>query len=129
MLESDVGFFFSSRRRHTKCALVTGVQTCALPISASCTSSWTCRPSKAERGGVMAERSPADDGFRMPAEWAPHARCWMGWPCRADLWGEGLEAARAGYAAVARAIAGFEPVTMLASPAEPEAARERNGGV
>src|SRR3546814_2124471 len=27
-------FFFSSRRRHTRCALVTGVQTCALPISA-----------------------------------------------------------------------------------------------
>src|SRR3546814_6211437 len=26
--------FFSSRRRHTRCALVTGVQTCALPISA-----------------------------------------------------------------------------------------------
>src|SRR3546814_17781342 len=30
-------FFFSSRRRHTRCALVTGVQTCALPIS--CTNS------------------------------------------------------------------------------------------
>src|SRR3546814_20661826 len=30
-----VYFFFSSRRRHTRCALVTGVQTCALPI---------CRP-------------------------------------------------------------------------------------
>src|SRR3546814_15850791 len=29
-----VFFFFSSRRRHTRCALVTGVQTCALPISA-----------------------------------------------------------------------------------------------
>src|SRR3546814_9208367 len=33
----DVGsrfiFFFSSKRRHTRCALVTGVQTCALPIS------------------------------------------------------------------------------------------------
>src|SRR3546814_13549277 len=28
-----VSFFFSSRRRHTRCALVTGVQTCALPIS------------------------------------------------------------------------------------------------
>src|SRR3546814_6993831 len=28
----DVFFFFSSRRRHTRCALVTGVQTCALPI-------------------------------------------------------------------------------------------------
>src|SRR3546814_5216991 len=28
----DICFFFSSRRRHTICALVTGVQTCALPI-------------------------------------------------------------------------------------------------
>src|SRR3546814_17324493 len=30
-----VHFFFSSRRRHTRCALVTGVQTCALPIYAA----------------------------------------------------------------------------------------------
>src|SRR3546814_4826529 len=30
-----VFFLFSSRRRHTRCALVTGVQTCALPISGS----------------------------------------------------------------------------------------------
>src|SRR3546814_7611506 len=29
-------FFFSSRRRHTRCALVTGVQTCALPICPFC---------------------------------------------------------------------------------------------
>src|SRR3546814_3388235 len=29
----EVFFFFSSRRRHTRCALVTGVQTCALSIS------------------------------------------------------------------------------------------------
>src|SRR3546814_10705369 len=28
-----LSFFFSRRRRHTRCALVTGVQTCALPIS------------------------------------------------------------------------------------------------
>src|SRR3546814_6908383 len=34
-------FFFSSRRRHTRCALVTGVQTCALPIyTASTPNSW-----------------------------------------------------------------------------------------
>src|SRR3546814_9703889 len=33
VLCSLVSFFFSSRRRHTRCALVTGVQTCALPIS------------------------------------------------------------------------------------------------
>src|SRR3546814_4161549 len=33
LLFDSVFFFFSSRRRHTRCALVTGVQTCALPIS------------------------------------------------------------------------------------------------
>src|SRR3546814_14471745 len=33
MLVFYIFFFFSSRRRHTRCALVTGVQTCALPIS------------------------------------------------------------------------------------------------
>src|SRR3546814_5920386 len=37
----DYSFFFSSRRRHTRCALVTGVQTCALPIL-----SWLSRLSK-----------------------------------------------------------------------------------
>src|SRR3546814_1136958 len=34
-------FFFSSRRRHTRCALVTGVQTCALPISVLAAASLT----------------------------------------------------------------------------------------
>src|SRR3546814_3608270 len=34
MMCSMCFFFFSSRRRHTRCALVTGVQTCALPILA-----------------------------------------------------------------------------------------------
>src|SRR3546814_6109364 len=39
-------FFFSSRRRHTSCALVTGVQTCALPIFLlnGCNSSNAPRP-------------------------------------------------------------------------------------
>src|SRR3546814_2940404 len=32
LVSSICFFFFSSRRRHTRCALVTGVQTCALPI-------------------------------------------------------------------------------------------------
>src|SRR3546814_1573020 len=32
MIGDSLWFFFSSRRRHTRCALVTGVQTCALPI-------------------------------------------------------------------------------------------------
>jgi agmatine deiminase len=40
----------------------------------------------------------------------------MGWPCRLDLWGSTLAQARADYAAVANAIAQFEPVTMIANP-------------
>src|SRR3546814_4962044 len=35
--------FFSSRRRHTRCALVTGVQTCALPISGEASRSCVTR--------------------------------------------------------------------------------------
>jgi agmatine deiminase len=53
--------------------------------------------------------------MRMPAEWEPHERTLMGWPCRRELWGELLEQARADYAAVANAIARFEPVTMIAA--------------
>jgi agmatine deiminase len=60
--------------------------------------------------------TPRAQGFAMPAEWAPHDRCWMGWPCRTELWGERMTAARQAYAEVARAIAAYEPVTMLARP-------------
>jgi agmatine deiminase len=56
--------------------------------------------------------------MRTPAEWEPHERTIMGWPCRVDLWGETLEQARTDYAAVANAIAAFEPVTMIANPGE-----------
>ena len=54
----------------------------------------------------------------MPAEWEPHDRCLMEWPCRRELWGPRLDEARADYAAVARAIAGFEPVLMVADPGD-----------
>ena len=59
---------------------------------------------------------PAEDGFFMPAEWTPHSRCWMEWPCRVETWGDRIEAARDAYAEVATAIARFEPVTMITKP-------------
>lgn len=59
---------------------------------------------------------PRDDGYFMPAEWMPHSRCWMAWPCREALWGDRLELAQHAYAEVANAIAQFEPVTMIANP-------------
>src|SRR3546814_6908625 len=40
LIDSRLWFFFSSRRRHTRCALVTGVQTCALPIYPSPLELW-----------------------------------------------------------------------------------------
>jgi len=46
----------------------------------------------------------------------------MGWPCRVELWGDQIDQARADYAAVANAIAAFEPVTMIANPGPDSAA-------
>lgn len=68
---------------------------------------------------------PKESGFKMPAEWHPHAGCWMAWPCHLPSWEKtGIERARAAYARVAKAIAQFEPVTMLVNPGdEAEAAR------
>lgn len=58
----------------------------------------------------------------MPAEWAEHDACLMVWPTRAELWGPAFEAAKSEYAAVARAIADFEPVIMIAAPGRAEEA-------
>jgi agmatine deiminase len=69
------------------------------------------------------DSTPAADGFHMPAEWEPHAGCWMAWPERPDNWHEGAVPAQAAYTAVASAIAASEPVTMATSTAQLEAAR------
>ena len=58
----------------------------------------------------------------MPAEWEPHERTLMAWPCREELWGALLEDARRDHAACASAVAAFEPVTMVANPGEQAAA-------
>ena len=57
-----------------------------------------------------------EPGVRLPAEWERHERTLMGWPCRRELWGPLLARAREDHAAVASAIAAFEPVTMIANP-------------
>ena len=60
----------------------------------------------------------------MPPEWAPHERTLMAWPCRRELWGAELAAAKEQYAGVANAVAAFEPVTMVvAGPADAAEAR------
>lgn len=62
---------------------------------------------------------------RMPPEWAPHERTLMAWPCRAELWGDHLAEAEEEYAAVANAIAAFEPVLMVVRPGDGSAPRAR----
>jgi agmatine deiminase len=56
--------------------------------------------------------TPRQDGFRMPAEFEPHAGCWMLWPERTDGWPFGAKRAQRAYTAVASAIGRFEPVTV-----------------
>ncbi|MET3665759.1 agmatine deiminase [Caulobacter sp. 1776] len=68
--------------------------------------------------------TPRADGFHMPAEWEPHAGCWMLWPERSDNWRGGAKPAQHAFAAVAAAIVQGEPVTVCVSPAQYVIARE-----
>src|SRR3546814_5341547 len=95
-------FCFSSRRRHTRCALVTGVQTCALPInrarrirtalllSIAAPSMAAAEPSPAEPSPYAAlagaEARVAAIGFRLTTEnaaWCPARQPQFGW-----IWGD-----------------------------------------
>ncbi len=58
------------------------------------------------------DTTPRRDGFRMPAESAPHAGTWMLWPERPDNWRLGAGPAQRAFAAVAAAIAEVEPVSV-----------------
>jgi agmatine deiminase len=64
--------------------------------------------------------TPRADSYSMPAEWAPHSQTWMVWPERSDNWRQGAKPAQAAFAEVARAIAGFEPVTVGVSAGQYE---------
>jgi agmatine deiminase len=77
---------------------------------------------------MIEKQSPKQAGFRMPAEWHSHARCWMAWPCHAPTWEKiGLQKARTSYANVAKAIAQYEPVSMLVNPQDKEIAQKLCG--
>ncbi|SNQ49824.1 Agmatine deiminase [Frankia canadensis] len=57
-------------------------------------------------------------GFVMPAEWEPHEACLLAWPTRAAPWGgeDVLADVEREYAAIVRAVARFEPVTLVVPP-------------
>ena len=64
--------------------------------------------------------------YRMLAEWAPHERCWMAWPCREVMWSD-KDATCQHYADVAHAIRRFEPLTMVVPPQQKAEARNYLG--
>jgi agmatine deiminase len=59
----------------------------------------------------------------MPAEFEPHRGCWMLWPTRPDNWRDHAAPAQRAFAAVAHAIARFEPVSVGVSNAHFDEAR------
>lgn len=68
--------------------------------------------------------TPTDDGFSMPAEWAPHAGCLVSWPCKEDTWCGFMNQAKRAYTEVIRAINQFEPVVVLSDPSTVKEARQ-----
>src|SRR3546814_6690102 len=96
-------FFFSSRRRHTRCALVTGVQTCALPIC--------YRPPVDETGGrtIGDEMTDSDTPRILLIDDAPSIRE----PLGDYLEAQGFAVTAAAIAAEARSILRAQGVELV----------------
>jgi agmatine deiminase len=74
--------------------------------------------------------TPRCEGWFTPSDDARHERTWMAWPARRDIWGSMLAGVRSDVASVARIIAAFEPVAMIARPDQArDAARACGKGV
>ena len=65
-----------------------------------------------------------NDRYHMPAEWALHERSFVSWPVKESMvWPENYDEVCCGYAEVIRAIATFEPVTVIVNPSDIERAK------
>ena len=65
--------------------------------------------------------SPAAHGYRMPAEWEPHAGTWLAWPHKSASWPGKLERIPAIWVEMVRALAPGEMVHILVNEAAPAA--------
>jgi len=82
-----------------------------------------CRPHLGS-GDATARGSRSPSALRWPAEWEPHEATLMAMPFRPALYGRRLDDCRREWAAVAGAIARFEPVKMVVSPGTDGQVRE-----
>lgn len=68
------------------------------------------------------------NSVRFPSESAAHARTVMGWPPADSVWGRDTAAVRRDVTAIARTVAAYEPVLLLAAAEDAEGARKACGG-
>src|SRR5690625_1659358 len=66
------------------------------------------------------EKTPAELGFRMPPEWAPHEATWTSWPFDEDLWEGFLAEVRADMAGLVAIVSRFEKTIVNVRDAETE---------
>jgi agmatine deiminase len=78
--------------------------------------------------GAAAGRTPAANGWYVPADTTRHERTWMSWPSRRDIWGSKLPGVQHDVARIARTVAKYEPVSMIARPRAASRAAAACGG-
>lgn len=71
------------------------------------------------------QKTPAELGFYMPAEWHPHAATWLTWPTDPETWPDRVERVEEIYLEIIAALAPHETVNLLVDDAETEHAVRR----
>src|SRR3546814_171119 len=139
-------FFFSSRRRHTRCALVTGVQTCALPICGEASGHLLCLDRATTGDGIVSALQVLEvlhrrgiglrealRGLQKVPQTTVNVRCSNGArPAEADSVKAALATAQAGVAGRGRAFlrpSGTEPVVRVTVEADDDALVDRKSVV
>ncbi|MFE6500529.1 agmatine deiminase family protein [Kitasatospora sp. NPDC057738] len=110
--------------------LRSGAALAALALAGGCSSDGGSEEQSDRSGtasGAAPSTSPAAGGWAMPAESGPHTRTFMAWPALEEVWGDQLPGVRQDIAGLAQAIAGFEPVVLLARPDQAAQARQAVG--
>src|SRR6201997_2384528 len=73
---------------------------------------------KSKRTPTLVESAPARLGYRMPAEWEPHAATWLAWPHNLNTWPGNFTPVPAIYVEMVRVLSAHERVNICVNSAE-----------